>query len=46
MAVKTANFTKRKGAQFALKHSTSGLGQEKSVLWDSGYVGAPFSQGG
>ena len=30
---------------FALKHSTSGLGQELRVPCDSGYVVAPLSQG-
>lgn len=38
MAVTTANVADRKGAQFVLKHSTSGLGQEQSALCDNGYM--------
>ena len=43
VAVTTAEVTDRKGALEAIRRGKSGLGQVKSVLGDSGYVGKPFA---
>ncbi|MDO1528516.1 IS5 family transposase [Fulvimonas sp. R45] len=45
IAVTTAEVTDRRGALQAFEHCKAGLGQVRSVLADSGYVGRPFAQG-
>lgn len=45
VAVTTAEVTDRKGALQALERGKPGLKQVRSLLCDSGYVGAPFAEG-
>jgi transposase len=45
IALTTAEVTDRKGALQAIRRSKASLGQVKSLLADSGYVGKPFAQG-
>ncbi len=45
VAVTTADVTDRKGALQALQRCKPALGQVRSLLCDSGYVGKPFAQG-
>jgi transposase len=45
IALTTAEVTDRKGALKAIRRCKASLGQVKSLLADSGYVGQPFAQG-
>ena len=45
IALTTAEVTDRKGALQAIRRCKAELGQVKSLLADSGYVGKPFAQG-
>ena len=45
IALTTAEVTDRKGALQAIRRCKADLGQVKSLLADSGYVGKPFAQG-
>ncbi len=45
VAVTTADVTDCKGALQALQRCKPALGQVRSLLCDSGYVGKPFAQG-